>query len=424
MSTKLKTREQFIEEAKKVQGDKYDYSKVEYVNNVTKVCIICPKHGEFWQLPKQHLRGQGCPKCGLERIAEKRRGKKINHKPRIKREHVKYHSVPRNIKTTEQFIEQAKKIHGDKYDYSKAEYKGKNNFVTIICPIHGEFEQRAYAHLRGGGCMKCARELSHKKQRYTNEEFIARLKEIYGDKYDYSKVDYKGNKTKITLICPEHGEFYKKASDLLNKKTGCPLCNQEHKRKYFALGKDEFVKRCTELFNGKYTYDNVKYVNNATKVLITCPKHGDFLCTPANHLLGRGCPICKAENNVYEERIYNILKTIFDEQDIERQYSADWIKHGKTIDFFIAKYNLAIEHQGSQHFKPVGLFGGEEKYKRTIELDKEKFNECKENGVELLYFAYEANTVPTVYLSEVYTDENKFKEKILNHIKNGKNSRN
>lgn len=416
MSTKLKTREQFIEEAKKVQGDKYDYSKVEYINNVTKVCIICPKHGEFWQLPKQHLRGQGCPKCGLERIAEKIRGRKINHKPRLKHEHVKYHSVPRNIKTTEQFIEQAKKIHGDKYDYSKAEYKGKNNFVTIICPIHGEFEQRAYAHLRGGGCMKCARKLSSQKQIYTNEEFIAKLKEIYGDKYDYSKVDYKGNKTKITLICPEHGEFSKIASDLLHKKTGCPFCNQEHKRKHFALGKDEFVKRSTELFNGKYTYDNVKYVNNATKVLITCPKHGDFLCTPANHLKGRGCPICKMESHVYEERIYNILKTIFDEQDIERQYSADWIKHGKSIDFFISKYNLAIEHQGSQHFKPVEIFGGEEAHKRTVELDKEKFNECKENGVELLYFAYEANTVPTVYLSEVYTDENKFKEKILSYI--------
>ena len=93
--SKKKTTEEFIKEAKEKHGNKYDYSKVEYINNHTKVCIICPEHGEFWQFPQDHLKGRGCICCaGVKKL------------------------------TTSDFIEQAKKIHGDKYDYSKVIYKG------------------------------------------------------------------------------------------------------------------------------------------------------------------------------------------------------------------------------------------------------------------------------------------------------------
>ena len=111
---KLTTYE-FIEKAKKVHGDKYDYSKVEYVNSRTKICIICPQHGEFWQTPNAHLMKEGCPKCKGENVS------KVNRR------------------TTNEFIEKAKKVHGDKYDYSKVDYKNNSTKVCIICPIHGEF---------------------------------------------------------------------------------------------------------------------------------------------------------------------------------------------------------------------------------------------------------------------------------------------
>ena len=119
MSKKL-TKEEFIEKAKKLHGDKYDYSKVEYIDYLTKVCIICPKHGEFWQTPSNHLnktKSKGCLKCGIENT---------NYK---------------NTYTKEEFIEKAKTIHGNKYDYSKVEYLKSNKKICIICPKHGEFWQ-------------------------------------------------------------------------------------------------------------------------------------------------------------------------------------------------------------------------------------------------------------------------------------------
>ena len=189
------TSDYIISLFKQVHGDKYDYSKVNYINSSTKVCIICPEHGDFWMLPSQHIRGVNCPKCmGNKKL------------------------------TKEDFITKAKEIHGDKYDYSKVEYINSEKKVCIICPEHGEFWQNPSHHLEGHGCMKCS--LKHKPQckPLTSEEFIKNAKEIHGDKYDYSKVEYINNYTKVCIICPEHGEFWQKPSNHIFGK-GCPKCN-------------------------------------------------------------------------------------------------------------------------------------------------------------------------------------------------------
>lgn len=121
------TLEYFIAKAREIHGNRYDYSKVVYINNKTKVCIICPEHGEFWQRPDKHLQGHGCTFCFTS-----------------------------YRKTTEEFIKKAREVHGDRYDYSKVEY-GKNNRepVCIICPKHGEFWQSPDKHFRGCGCPIC-----------------------------------------------------------------------------------------------------------------------------------------------------------------------------------------------------------------------------------------------------------------------------
>lgn len=188
---------------------------------------------------------------------------------------------------------------------------------------------------------------------------------------------------------------------------------KESLRKRFSLGKDVFVERSVKLFNNFYSYENVDYVNNNTKVLVTCPKHGDFLVTPANHLKGRGCPICKSETYVYEERLYVVLLTIFDEKDIIRQYRCDWLTNNKSLDFYIPKYKIAIEHQGSQHFKHQPFLGNIDKFERTLFLDKEKYKECIDNNINLFYFSYEKETVPNEYFSKVYVSENN----LINDIK-------
>lgn len=127
MGRKL-TIAEFIKKAREVHGNKYDYSKVKYVNNHTNVCIICPEHGEFWQRPDNHLNGKGCPKCGIENISS----------------------------TKEEFINKAREVHGDKYDYSKVKYVGALKKVCIICPKHGEFKQTPNSHLGGKGCPRCS----------------------------------------------------------------------------------------------------------------------------------------------------------------------------------------------------------------------------------------------------------------------------
>ena len=191
------TKKEFIERAKKIHGNKYDYSKVKYIDYETPVRIICPIHGEFQQSPNSHLHSYGCPKCGRKSI-----------------------NADRKL-TTEEFIKKAKEVHGDKYDYSKVEYKNNKTPVTIICPIHGEFRQRPANHLNGNGCKKCAVEES----RLSKEIFITCSRLIHGYKYDYSKVRYVDSATKICIICPKHGKFWQLPTDHLGGH-GCPCCNE------------------------------------------------------------------------------------------------------------------------------------------------------------------------------------------------------
>ena len=184
--------EQFISEARNIHGNKYDYSKVDYVDSQTKVIIICPKHGEFPQTPTIHLQGSGCPKCGNDRTALRM--------------------------TNEDFINKARAVHGDKYDYSKVQYAYNKIEVCIICPEHGEFWQKPVLHLSGCGCSICS---GRKKMRTV--DFVKKANEVHNNKYDYSKTEYKGNTEEVCIICPEHGEFWQRASHHLAG-AGCKQC--------------------------------------------------------------------------------------------------------------------------------------------------------------------------------------------------------
>ena len=215
-----KSIEQFIKESRTVHGDKYDYSKVKYHNIDKKVCIICPEHGEFWQTPYHHLNGCGCPKCVGQG------------------------------KTTEDVVEEFKKIHGDKYDYSKVEYTNSLKKVCIICPEHGEFWQSPTNHLNGCGCPKCSN-VKHK----TTNEFIKESRTVHGDKYDYSKVEYVNAHTKVCIICPEHGEFWQTPNKhLLGHK--CLKCSESIIEKEIRVLLDkEGIKYVKEKrFNWMKTY--------------------------------------------------------------------------------------------------------------------------------------------------------------------------
>lgn len=121
-------------------------------------------------------------------------------------------------KTKEQFIEESHRVHGNKYDYSKVEYQGNQPKVCIICPIHGEFWQKPYDHLRGCGCQECGKAKATKSR--STEQFIQAAKSVYGDYYDYSKVEYKSRSTKVCIIHPLYGEFWQTPNNHLNGHKG------------------------------------------------------------------------------------------------------------------------------------------------------------------------------------------------------------
>jgi hypothetical protein len=127
--------------------------------------------------------------------------------------------------TQEEFIKKAKTIHGDKYDYSMVEYTGMHDRVKIICPKHGVFEQLAMGHVGGNGCLKCSY-----SRALDTETFIERGKKVHGDKYDYSLVNYKNNRTKVKIICPEHGEWEQVPNSHLAG-NGCAKCPRPRRNK-------------------------------------------------------------------------------------------------------------------------------------------------------------------------------------------------
>lgn len=183
-------RYEFIWKAIQIHGYKYDYRKVNYTNSQTKVCIICPKHGEFWQTPNHHLQGKKCRICYG------------NYTP-----------------DRYEFIWKVIQKHGYKYDYRKVNYINNKTKVCIICHKHGEFWISPHDHLSGDGCFRCS-----KTKKLTTEEFIEKAKEVHDNKYDYSKVKYVNNKTKVCIICHKHGEFWQTPNNHVFKKASCPIC--------------------------------------------------------------------------------------------------------------------------------------------------------------------------------------------------------
>ena len=261
MSNKYKT-ETFIKKAKEIHGDKYDYSKVNYIKSKIKVIIICDIHSEFQQTPDGHLRGMGCRTCGKLKANNSRRS------------------------NTDKFIKNAKEIHGDKYDYSNTKYIKRSIKVSIMCNIHGEFLQTPGEHLAGCGCSKCG-----KVYKYATKEWIEQAKQIHGDIYDYSNVKYINAHSKVCIICNKHGKFYQSPNNHLSKQ-GCSKCGKEIIALKQSSNTDEFIERSKQAHGDKYDYSNVKYINAHSKVCIICNKHGRFYQSPVVHLKGCGCNTC------------------------------------------------------------------------------------------------------------------------------------
>lgn len=338
-----KTTEEFIRDAKKVHGDKYDYSETVYKSSTGHLKIICPEHGLFTKTAARHLAGEGCKKCKI----------------------IKY--------TTEYFLSEAKKVHGSTYDYSKVVCNSSKNKVVIICPEHGDFEQEASKHLLGQGCNLCGYAEGGRKQRKALEDFIEEASTTHNGYYDYYKVvPFENTKSKVIIICPQHGEFKQEVSTHLSGK-GCYLCGRELTSKVLSKSTEDFINDASKVHEGFYSYENTVYKNAKVPVMITCPKHGLFTQVASTHTSGRGCPSCACISSKPEKRIEKFLKDLG--VDVIKGYRG--LIPPYEVDLYLPEYNLAIEFNG--------LYWHSEEKGKDRNYHKMKTDMCRDKGVRLIH---------------------------------------
>lgn len=357
-SKNVLTRKEFIKKANKVHSNRYDYSSSVYVNSSTKLEILCQEHGSFWKSPGNHLKGQGCPKC--------------------------------TFISNDDFVKHAIKVHGNKYDYHKTNCKSKNGNVVVVCPEHGEFVTSYASHVkRGIGCSQC------RNDRKTIE-IISKFILVHGLEYDYSEVKYESSRCKVTIICKKHGRFRQSIFDHSNGQK-CPKCsaenrrvsfdefknraNKKHANKYLyksfsglsneleiicpihgsfkqiannhlrngcpkccansVLTKEEFIERARKVHGNKYDYSKVKYVNYKSHITIICQKHGEFTQTPKVHLIGCGCQKCGLSR--FHEEVYSYVSSIYDKRILINDRSS---MPPKEIDIYLKDVKLGLECHG------------------------------------------------------------------------------
>ena len=345
----------FIDRAKIKHGDLYDYSLVEYINSSTKVKVKCPIHGVFEVRPYSHApvkkgkKGAGCRKCaGFGR-------------------------------TTEDFIRDAKEIHGDKYDYSDSKYVKARDKIIVNCPIHGPWKTTHYSHIiNKHGCQSCGAMLRAPDL----EDLISKFRTVHKDKYDYSLVEW-GAKKKgehgwwipIRIICKKHGEFKMTPATHFYQKSNCPKCMNEQNSERQQKTQKEFLKQAKSIHGKTYLYSRTKYRGDQKNIWIKCRVHGYFEQRADHHLNGSGCSRCI---NKSEGRIAEILEQ---KHIVHRRYFIDKYE----FDFFLPELNLIIERDGEQHYMTVNFF--KNKKANTIEgqqeIDTAKTELVKKNGHDI-----------------------------------------
>ncbi len=345
----------------------------------------CEKHGEG-EITQNLLNvGWTCVKCKEELIAESRKPK-----TRVIRK-------SKRALTTDQFIERAKKVHGDTYDYSLVDYINSKTKVKILCREHGIFKQSPTNHTSNGdGCPTCGDLKTSKLRSGTTDQFIEKAREVHGDIYDYSLVDYVNNFTKIKIICNQHGIFEQRPTNHISQYNGCPTCGGIKQGQSRSITTKQFIEKAKEVHGDIYDYSLVKYVNAHTKVKIICKEHGTFEQQSASHTNGgRGCPGCgeslyldkptilyyaKVEHN---GRIgYKIGITTY---SVKQRYAPD-IKAGTVIttlkewnypngkEAYEAEQKIIAEHKEYIHSEASAIIfhGARELFNRDVlELDND-----------------------------------------------------
>ena len=349
----VRDKESALKKAKYIHGDKYRYDRFIYNGTKNKVIITCKIHGDFEQKLASHLEGKGCIKCAKELVKKKLR------------------------LTTKEFIEKAKKVHGDKYDYSNVDYKNSSTKVRIVCKEHGEFLQKPNGHLTGFGCPKCglikSAEKTKGKNKLSNEEFLKRVKEnCQNPNMDFTNTKYNGMNSYTHYVCKIHGEKSILGKHLANG-VECPDCSidKQTQNKYDTL--ETFMEKVNKIHNN-LDFSKVEYKGSYVPIKLKCTVHDyEFEGIP-KYIIGskQGCPKCSSIRSRGEKEIEEFLK----ENGIHLKVSRRKIIHPYELDIVDTKRKIAIEFNGL-------YWHTEDRVGKDYHINKTEM--CKEAGYKLIH---------------------------------------
>lgn len=371
------TTDGFIEKAKKIHEDRYDYSKSLFKTSSTKLTITCSKHGDFEQQPTEHFKGKGCWKCGREAAALANR--RVNKAAQLSRQIA--------------FTEKASAIHKNLYGYESVSYFNSITKVQISCSKHGLFWQTPANHTGlKQGCPTCKLEeiqaRSIRKMQETGRTYVERLSAIHKERglfYDYSKVNYTGALDHVTLICKEHGEFSNSARVFVHQGIGCGKCAGRHRTP------KDMINLFTEIHGTRWDYSKVNSSKTSDTISIGCIKHGYFDTTVGSHLYAEsGCPTCVTVISKAHHKLISLLKDlgytetvdfiVNDRKTVFNQLTNKYLE----LDIYFPKLNRAIEVDGVLYHgkhKDSSLFINVDK---VIARDALKDQLCFEKSIRLL----------------------------------------
>lgn len=337
------TIEEFLSRSKEVHGDTYDYSRVNFRGATHHVTIVCKQHGEFLQLPTQHMAGQGCRLCGHLRIGAKSRLE------------------------VKEVVSRLRGIHGDRYVYDKVgERNGKK--LTVTCREHGDFTATLTNLLHNqSGCPECGRAEVGRKSRLPYDEYVKRFREVHGDRFEYGEIIYNTPITAVNIKCPEHGWFSQLLQSHLNG-VGCVKCSKP------VHDQQTFIEAAKAVHGDRYDYSRAEYVRSLDHVSILCPDHGEFQQAPNYHVnSGHGCPRCAGVGpSTAQLEIYEFLS-----QRVECVSEQQMSESTKRFDIFVPSLSLAVEYHG--------LVWHSTKFAKDPRRDYKKHLEAAASGVRIIH---------------------------------------
>ena len=319
-------------------------------------------------------------------------------------------NMPKKL-TTEEFIAKAIAIHGNKYDYSNVIYINSKTKVKIKCTIcDNEFCQRPNDHISGKGCRMCAYKNIAIHHTTPFEEFESRANTTHNHKYTYDNNTYTTTKIKTTIYCDIHGKF-KQTPHMHLMGQGCPQCGIISSNTSRTKSLESFIDESSRTHNYKYTYTYSIYNTSKTKLIITCPLHGNFEQTPNNHLKGNGCPSCSESKG--ERAVSEVLSELNIQYIKQHTFDGCKFKNPLHFDFYLPNHNCCIEYDGIHHFTPINFSGTltsseiHESLVYTKIRDNIKNDYCKANGIKLIRIPFtQFKNIRSIILGEVKSSPN------------------